>query len=89
MTTRMILPRPSTFSRYFVKPMYLQNIKPRFQYKNQQIVANKTGKFGKMQKRSYSMPSPREPNNGPPLWALLVTGIYVVYNIHNQPKKEN
>ena len=89
MTTRMILPRPSTFSRYFVKPMYLQNFKPRFQYKNQQIVANKTAKFGKMQKRSYSTHSPREPNNGPPLWVLLVTGIYIVDYIQKPPKKEN
>jgi len=34
MISKMIRPRPSAFSRYFVKPVYLQNFKPQFQIRN-------------------------------------------------------
>lgn len=75
----MIRPRPSAFPRYFVKPVYLQNVKPQLQSKTPQEIANiigKTPKVIKVQKRNYAAFTPRKPDNEPPFWLLAIMGTF-------------
>jgi hypothetical protein len=77
MITKMIRPRPSAFSRYFVKSIYLQSLKPQLQIRS----PNKNGKFSHMQKRNCSAHSQKEPDTEPPFWLLIASGCIILYNL--------
>jgi hypothetical protein len=80
MTSRMIRHRPSAFSRYFVKPMYMQNLKPAIYTKNQQLsnIMRQTPKVIKTQKRHYACFQPRKPDKDPTFWLLVILGISAI-----------
>lgn len=87
--SRMIRPRPSAFHHYFVKPLYLQNIKPNLQPKIQYQVSNIIGKKSKVikvQKRHYSAFSPKKPNNDPSFWILAIIGSMFVHSSFEKKK---
>ena len=83
----MIRPRPSAFSHYRAKTIYLQNLKPRLHPKNQTVSTNKFAPSIKMQKRNYSTYSQKDPDNDPSFWALITAGCCILYNLSGSPKK--
>lgn len=85
----MIRPRPSAFSHYRAKSIYLQNFKPELHPKNHTISSNKFAPSVKMQKRNYSTYSQKDPDNKPSFWALIVAGCCIIYNFGSPPKKMN
>jgi hypothetical protein len=69
----MIRPRP--FMNRLVKPVYLQNVKPKLRTKmNFQI-------------RKYSNLPPGDPDNKPniPYWVLAIMGVYIICNSPRNP----
>jgi hypothetical protein len=90
----MFLPRPSAFSRHFIRPVYLQNVKPKLQPKiqSQEIMRSSIYKNTPQKKstRNYSTtasPPPRPPNNEPSLFTLgmICVGAYVICNAPPPP----
>lgn len=71
--------RPSAFSRYFVKPMYTQNIKPQLEPKRLLKIENIIGKMPKAiktQKRHYTTFQPRKPDDDNRLWWIAIIGTF-------------
>lgn len=85
----MIRPRPSAFSHYRAKSIYLQNLKPHLHPKNQTINTNKFAPNSKIQKRNCSTYSQKDPNNDPSFWLLVAAGCCILYNFGSPPKKMN
>jgi hypothetical protein len=78
MISIMIRQRPSAFSCYFVKPMYMQNLKPSLPPKNHQLVniIGKMPKAIKRQKRHYTSFQPRKPDDDNRLWWIAIIGTF-------------
>ena len=85
----MFLPRPSAFSRRFIRPVYLQYTKPKLQPKiqSQEILRSSIYKNAPQKKstRNYSTtasPSPRPPNKEPGFFTLafICVGTYIICN---------
>ena len=89
--SRMIHHHLSEFSRYFVKPAYIQNVnmKPAFKPKKCKLEIGFNHRNRQKQKRNYSSHAPfsGDPRNEPPYWLLAIIGLYIASNFPREPPK--